>query len=97
MSIIPTKREVLDEIEQFNHDYGDGVEFYDTLAEYVIQVAEEASNSHGQIGPMVAHPHDVLLAVYDAVNGTEVGDPQAVAKTIFKHLDEQFAFISKES
>ena len=45
MAIIPSRQEILDEIEQFEHDYPDREEFFSILADYIEQVAEEAAGS----------------------------------------------------
>ena len=98
MSILPNKAQVIEELEQFEKDYGDGDEYRDVVADYVLQVADEASgfNHNAIIGPMVAHPHDVLLAIYDSIMQMEGENIQAIAKDVFKTLDGRFAFITKE-
>ena len=43
MAIVPSRQEIEEELEQFRKDYPDEDELFSIIADYIEQVAEEAS------------------------------------------------------
>lgn len=96
MSIIPSRIEIAEELEQINKDYPSDGERFEVMADYVEQLAAEAAG-HRYEQETVSR-ENVLLTTYDALGdmfGLNV-DRQAAAIAITAFLSAKYNFTPKE-
>lgn len=104
MDIIPTRQEILAELEQFDNDYSDREELFSVISEYIEQVAEEAAGLPRKREEVILKsaepPAAVAIEIYDlfidAQSNIVGGAPKQIAYAIASGLLRNYDFYLKD-